>query len=86
MVDCCFPLAEFIWAELALSFAALLAKFAERVERVLDRMREAEGQHFPFSLHNNCPFESQDGTVPQALALQNTTLHLAAEEVVDRRC
>lgn len=66
MVDCCFPLAEFICAELALSFAALLAKFAERVERVLDRMREAEGQHFPFSLHNNCPFESQDGTVPRS--------------------
>lgn len=49
MVDCCFPLAEFIWAELAKCFAALLVNFAEIVERVLDRMREAEGQHFPFS-------------------------------------
>lgn len=49
MVDCCFPLAAFIWAELAHSFAALLSNFAEIVERVLDRMKEAEGQHFPFT-------------------------------------
>jgi len=58
MVDCCFPLAVFIWVELAHSFAAMLQNFADIVERVLDRMREAEGQHFPFYLYNNCLFDS----------------------------
>lgn len=43
MADCCFPLAEFIRAKMADSFAVLLANFVEIVETVVGRMRVAEG-------------------------------------------